>query len=71
MTFIRSPLIAGYGLKLHPMENQNMQAAHLGVGTPMIPFAGRFLKKISCKVLKSYLTVYMFMDMRYKECGCP
>jgi len=57
--------ISDHPLKLYPMAIQNMLASHLEVGTPTIPFAGQFLKKNSCKVLKSYLTVYALMGMRY------
>ena len=37
--------------------NPSMLASHLEVGTLMIPFAGLFVKKTSCEVLKSYLIV--------------
>lgn len=47
--------------------NWNMLASHLEVGTLMILFAGPFLRKSSCKALKSFLSVYMLMDMRYKH----
>jgi hypothetical protein len=37
--------------------NLSVLAFHLEVGTLMIPFAGLFLKKTSCKVPKSSLIV--------------
>ena len=46
-----------------------MQALHLEVGTPMIPLVGPFPKKSSCKMLKSYLSVYYLVDMRQEDCG--
>ncbi|PON40446.1 Glycoside hydrolase [Parasponia andersonii] len=43
-----------------------MLACHPEVGTLMIPLVGPFLKKSSCKVLKSYRRSSLFMDTRRK-----
>ena len=59
--------VSGYRRKLYLMRNQNVPASHLEVGIPMIPLAGSFPKKSSCKMLKSYLSVYMLMDMRCED----
>ena len=58
-------LISGY-----PLKNQNKRAPHLEVGTRMIPLAGPFPKKSSCKVLKSYLSGYFPINIRCEDCGC-
>jgi hypothetical protein len=67
---INGVAFSGYRLKLHLIVNRNMLVSHLEVGTPMIRFAGQFPKKSSCKVRKSYRSVYKLMDTRCKDCRC-
>jgi hypothetical protein len=51
VNLIHTKHMLGYHLNLSGL------AFHLEVGTLMIPFAGLFLKKTSCKVPKSSLIV--------------
>lgn len=63
LNFDEVKMFPNSGYRLHLKLYRSMLALRQEVGTLMIHFAGPFLKKSSCKVLKPFRSVYVLMDM--------